>query len=186
MKRYLFLAAAVTTLMYTIPQHARAASTAKGAFEPSLGQFALSPLVVMGKSTRIPDDVLSFMSTGPVAMWTVQQIGRASSANGTYGVWTFPTDTQERAGVAVLNNSNAGSALTIMHRVGSDEWIRGDAGTWGLTVQGEVSYRNAGFMASYHAMSPSQQTDLRRAQSWVERVLTTLVDRAHRLDRSTR
>lgn len=188
MKRYLLLGAAVATLMYVAPQHARAASSAKGAFEPTLGQFALSSLVVMGKSERISDDMLSSMSmsSGPVAMWIVQQIGRSSSANGTYGVWTFPTDTQERAGVAALNNSNAGSALTIAHRVGPDEWIRGDAGTWGLTVQGEVSYRNVGFMASYHATSPSQQKDLRRAQSWIERALTALVDRAHRLDRSTR
>jgi hypothetical protein len=185
-KRLLLFGAVVAALMCVAPQHVSAASGATSRFQPALGQFALSPRVVMGRSDRIPDDMLSYMSNGPVAMWSVSRVEQSNSANGTYGVWTYPTDAQERAGVAALNNSDAGSTLTIARRVGSDEWIRGDAGAWGLTVQGEVSYRNVGFVASYHATSPSGQKDLTRAQAWVERALAALVDRARRIDRSAR
>ncbi len=131
----------------------------------------------------MPDNALASISAGPVAMWTVAGLGPDRTKNGTYTAWIFSTDAQEHAGVARLNNSaTSGPSLKIVRRVGPDEWIRGESGTWGYYIQGEVSYRNLGFDAHYNSKTPAHGADFQRSQAWVERVLGALVARARAID----
>ncbi len=181
MKRHLLLMIGAAIILSVVPVRGEAA--ARAAFRPELRLFALPSTIVGGKSNRVPDDALASISVGPVAMWTVAGLGSDRAKNGTYTAWIFTTDAQERAGVARLNNTaTSGPSLTIVRRVGPDEWIRGERGTWGYYIQGEVSYRNIGFDAHYNSKTPARGADFQRSQAWIERVLGALIARARAND----
>jgi len=181
MKRHFLLMIGAAIIFSVVPVRGEAATRA--AFRPELRLFALPSTIVGGKSNRVPDNALASISAGPVVMWTVAGLGSDRAKNGTYTAWIFSTDAQERAGVARLNNTaTSGPSLKIVRRVGPDEWIRGESGTWGYYIQGEVSYRNIGFDAHYSSKTPARGADFRRSQAWVERVLGALVARARATD----
>ncbi len=184
MKRHLLVMIGAAIILSVVP--VRGEAVMRAAYRPELRLFALPSTVVGGKSNRVPDDALAGISAGPVAMWTVAGLGPDRAKNGTYTAWIFSTDAQERAGVARLNNTaTSGPSLKIVRRVGPDEWIRGESGTWGYYIQGEVSYRNIGFDAHYSSKTPVRGADFQRSQAWVERVLGALVARAHANDPTT-
>ena len=176
-----FMLLATTALMCMSPMRAGAA-TGRTPFKPNLHQFVLTSTTVGGPSFNI-DGVVNSVATVPTSTWVVRGLGRQAAGNGTYAVWISSTDADERANVASVDTADIGPRLPVARRVGSDEWVRGQTGPWGLMIQGEVSYRNIGFDATYYTHVPVRGQDFHTAQTWVERVLAALVAQARAMDR---
>ncbi len=162
------------------PAHAGAA-TGRTPFKPDLHRFVLPRATVGGPSFNI-DGVINSVATGPTSTWVVRSLGRQAAGNGTYAVWISSTDAEEHANVASLDTNDRGPRLMVTQRVGPDEWVRGNTAPWGLMIQGEVSYRNIGFDATYYTHIPARGRDFHIAQAWVERTLTALVTQARAMD----
>ena len=177
-RRFMLLSTIV--LVCISPTRAEAA-TGSTSFKPDLHRFVLPRAIVGGPSINI-DGVINSVATGPTSTWVVRRLGRQAAGNGTYAVWISSTNAEERADVASLDTADIGPRLTVARRVGPDEWVRGQISSWGLMIQGEVSYRNIGFDATYYTHVPVHGQDFHIAQAWVERTLAALVAQAHAMD----
>ena len=175
-----FMLLATIALVCISPTRAGAA-TGRASFNPDLHRFVLPRATVGGPSLNI-DGVINSIATGPTSTWVVRSLGRQAAGNGTYAVWISPTDAEERANVASLDTDDRGPRLTLARQAGPDEWVRGKTGPWGLMIQGEVSYRNIGFDATYYTHVPVRGQDFHIAQAWVERTLAALVAHARAID----
>jgi hypothetical protein len=170
----------IAALVCMSPMRAGAA-TGRTPFKPDLHRFVLPRATVDGPSLNI-DGVINSVATGLISTWVVRSLGRQAAGNGTYAVWISSTDAEEHANVASLDTADIGPRLTVARRVGPDEWVRGQTSSWGLMIQGEVSYRNIGFDATYYTHVPMRGQDFHIAQAWVERTLTALVAQARAMD----
>jgi len=175
-----FMLLSTIALVCISPTRAGAA-TGGTSFKPDLHRFVLPRATVGGPSLNI-DGVINSIATGPTSTWVVRSLGRQAAGNGTYAVWISSTDAEERANVASLNTDDSGPRLTVARQVSPDEWVRGKTGPWGLMIQGEVSYRNIGFDATYYTHVPVHGQDFHIAQAWVERVLAALMTQARAMD----
>lgn len=175
-----FMLLTTIALVCISPTHAGAA-TGRTPFKPDLHRFVLPRATVGGPSFNI-DGVINSVATGPTSTWVVRSLGRQAAGNGTYAAWISSTDAEERANVASLDTNDRGPRLTVTQRVGPDEWVRGNTDPWGAMIQGEVSYRNIGFDATYYTHVPMRGQDFHIAQAWVGRTLAALVAQARAID----